>query len=67
MSDNFKVGDLVLNKNVLNDADKEKDTIGVLISESNIHPSFWDVLASGDLMTWYETNLKKIEIEKKKK
>jgi hypothetical protein len=65
MSGNFKAGDLVLNKNIYNDIDKEKDSIGVLISESDIHPSFWDVLASGDLMTWYETNLKKIEIEKK--
>ena len=65
MSENFKAGDLVLNKNTNKESDKEKDMIGVLISESNIHPSFWDVLSPGGVLTWYETNLKKIEIENK--
>tara|TARA_Y100001970_G_C14136985_1_gene804844 strand:- start:1123 stop:1326 length:204 start_codon:yes stop_codon:yes gene_type:complete len=67
MSQNFKAGDLVLNKSSVENQQKLKDTtsIGVLISESRVHKSFWQVLSCGNLQTWYETNLKKIETEKK--
>jgi hypothetical protein len=51
----FEAGDMVRNSNLQIDK-----TIGVLITRCNFHNNYWKVLCEGDIVTWFESNLVKI-------
>ena len=51
----FRAGDMVKNFNLQIDK-----TIGVLIERCDFHDNYWKVLCEGDIVTWFESNLVKI-------
>jgi hypothetical protein len=52
----FLPGDIV--KNMRND---KKSGMGVLIERSNTHKKYWKVLTSEDVVTWFESNIAKVD------
>ena len=39
----------------------KKSECGILLSESLVHTGYWEVMKSGDIVTWFESNFTKVD------
>ena len=51
--ESFEIGDVVKNSDLC-------ARIGGLIKRCDMHRNYWKVYTSGDVVTWFESNLEKI-------
>ena len=59
MSLGYSQGDLVQNQ-----SEDKNNELGVLIMPEDAHPHFWKVLSANGVESWFEFNLKKLEVVK---
>jgi len=59
----FSPGDMVKNTSKRTG----QDEIGVLIKRCLTHTSYWDVLITDDVVTWFEPNMEKFQVKNDKR
>lgn len=58
-SDVFSPGEIVRHE----DERSGEDEIGVLIKRCHTHSSYWNVLISDNVVTWFEPNIKRFKLK----